>query len=73
MKHAPVFLFTFILLSGCVTGNNPVTKPDPLDEIVVKKDATIVLLHGAGAHEAVHGGFGQTVQVGGLSNAEFSL
>ena len=48
MKHAPVFLLTFILLSGCVTGNNPVTKPDPLDEIVVKKDATIVLLHGQG-------------------------
>ena len=46
MKHAPVFLLTFILLSGCVTGNNPVTKPDLLDEIVVKKDATIVLLHG---------------------------
>lgn len=48
MKHAPVFLLTFILLSGCVIGNNPVTKPDPLDEIVVKKDATIVLLHGQG-------------------------
>ena len=48
MKNAPVFLLTFILLSGCVTGNNPVTKPDPLDEIVVKKDATIVLLHGQG-------------------------
>lgn len=48
MKHAPVFLLTFILLSGCVTGNNPVTKPAPLDEIVVKKDATIVLLHGQG-------------------------
>ena len=48
MKHAPVFLLTFILLSGCVTGNNPVAKPDPLDEIVVKKDATIVLLHGQG-------------------------
>lgn len=48
MKHAPVFVLTFILLSGCVIGNNPVTKPDPLDEIVVKKDATIVLLHGQG-------------------------
>jgi triacylglycerol lipase len=48
MKHASVFLLTIILLSGCVTGNNPVTKPDPLDEIVVKKDATIVLLHGQG-------------------------
>jgi hypothetical protein len=48
MKHAPVFLLTFILLSGCVTRKNPVAKPDPLDEILVKKDATIVLLHGQG-------------------------
>ena len=48
MKHAPVFLLTFILLSGCVTRKNHIAKPDPLDEIVVKKDATIVLLHGQG-------------------------
>ena len=48
MKHAPVFLLTFILLSGCVIRKNPVAKPDPLDEILVKKDATIVLLHGQG-------------------------
>lgn len=48
MKHAPVFLLTCILLSGCVTGNNPVSKPASLDEIDVKKDATIVLLHGQG-------------------------
>jgi len=48
MKNAPVFLLTFILLSGCVTRKNHIAKPDPLDEIVVKKDATIVLLHGQG-------------------------
>lgn len=48
MKHAPVFLLTFILLSGCVTGNNPVAKPDPSEEIAMKKDATVVLLHGQG-------------------------
>lgn len=48
MKHALIFLLTFILLSGCVTGNNPVAKPDPLEEIVMKKEATVVLLHGQG-------------------------
>ena len=48
MKHAPIFLLTFILLSGCVTGNNPVATPDPSQEIAMKKDATVVLLHGQG-------------------------
>ena len=48
MKHAPIVLLMFILLSGCVTGNNPVAKPDRLEEIAMKKDATIVLLHGQG-------------------------
>ena len=48
MKHAPAFLLVCILLSGCVTGSRPDSKPDKLGKGAVKKDETVVLLHGQG-------------------------
>ena len=48
MRNVPACLLACILLSGCVTGSNPVAKPDQLDEIAMKKDGTIILLHGQG-------------------------
>ena len=48
MKNAPAFLFVCILLSGCVTGSRPDSKPDKPGQDIVKKDETVVLLHGQG-------------------------
>ena len=48
MKNAPAFLLACILLSGCVTGNRPGSKPDKPGKDTVKKDETVVLLHGQG-------------------------
>ncbi len=48
MKNAPAFLFACILLSGCVTGSRPDSKPDKSGEESLKKDETVVLLHGQG-------------------------
>ena len=48
MKNVPAFLLTCILLSGCVTGSRPDSKPDKSGKGAVKKDETVVLLHGQG-------------------------
>ena len=48
MKNVPAFLLACILLSGCVTGSRPDSKPDKSGKGTVKKDETIVLLHGQG-------------------------
>ena len=48
MKNAPAFLLACILLSGCVTGSRPDSKPDKPGKDTVKKDETVVLLHGQG-------------------------
>ena len=48
MKNAPAFLLACILLSGCVTGSRPDSKPDKPGQDTVKKDETVVLLHGQG-------------------------
>ena len=48
MKNVPAFLLTCILLSSCVTGSLPDSKPDELGKVAMKKDETVVLLHGQG-------------------------
>jgi triacylglycerol lipase len=48
MKHAPTLLLACILLSGCATSNKPVSKADEDEKTSMKKDETIVLLHGQG-------------------------
>ena len=48
MRNVPAFLLACILLSSCVTGSSPDSKPDELGNVAMKKDATIVLLHGQG-------------------------
>jgi triacylglycerol lipase len=48
MRNVPAFLLACILLSGCVTGSSPDSKPDEPEKASMKKDDTVVLLHGQG-------------------------
>ena len=48
MKNVPAFLLACILLSSCVTGRSPDSKPDEPGNVAMKKDGTIILLHGQG-------------------------
>ena len=48
MKNVPAFLLACILLSSCVTGSRPDSKPDKPENVAMKKDGTIILLHGQG-------------------------
>ena len=48
MKNVPAFLLACILLSSCVTGRSPDSKPDEPEKASMKKDDTVVLLHGQG-------------------------
>lgn len=48
MKNVPAFLLACILLSSCVTGSSPDSKPDEPEKASMKKDDTVVLLHGQG-------------------------
>jgi triacylglycerol lipase len=48
MKNVPAFLLACFLLSSCVTGSRPASKPDEPGKVAMKKDGTIVLLHGQG-------------------------
>ena len=48
MMHVLFLLLAGILFSGCVTGSRVDSKPDGLERFTVKKDDTIVLIHGQG-------------------------
>ena len=48
MKNVTAFLLTCILLSGCATSNRPASKADEDEKTSMKKNETIVLLHGQG-------------------------
>ncbi|SVD99051.1 uncharacterized protein METZ01_LOCUS451905, partial [marine metagenome] len=48
MRNVPAFLLACILLSSCVTGRSPDSKPDDPGNVAMKKDGPIILLHGQG-------------------------
>ena len=48
MRNVAAFLLACILLSSCVTGRSPDSKPDEPGNVAMKRDGTIILLHGQG-------------------------
>ena len=48
MKNTLALMHACILLSGCVTGSRPDSKLDKSGKGTLKKDETIVLVHGQG-------------------------
>ena len=48
MRNVPAFLLACILLSGCVTGSRTLSESEKSENVAMKKDGTIILLHGQG-------------------------